>query len=220
VPDDPATTYGYIEPGECVEGGVRHVRRFIAKPNAETAVIYVSQGFYWNSGNFLFPARLLLDEYRSHDAKTAAAVALAVEKAVTISGAVHLETEAFAQALAQSIDHAVMEKTARAAVIPASFDWADIGGWPSLHRFLSEAAVRKDAKVRALTLKPGVALDAQPLLASEYWIVTDGVGTVTVEGSAKTLRAVDYVHVPTGARGKMTNPGPADLRMIIALDSD
>lgn len=220
VPDDAATAYGYIEPGESVAGAVRQVRRFIEKPDAETAAVYVSRGFYWNSGNFLFPARLLLDEYRSHDAKSAEAVALAVEKAITISGAVHLDTEAFSQALSQSIDHAVMEKTTRAAVIPAGFDWADIGGWPSLHRHLSEATVRKDGKIKALTFKPGDALDAQPLLADEYWIVIDGVGTVTVDGSAKTLRAVDHVHVPRGALGRITNPGPADLRMIVAPDRD
>jgi mannose-1-phosphate guanylyltransferase/mannose-6-phosphate isomerase len=218
VPDNPATTYGYIEPGESVAGAVRRVRRFIEKPDAETAAVYMSQGFYWNSGNFLFPARLLVDEYQSHDAKTAGVVALAVEKAVAVSHAIHLETEAFSQALVQSIDHAVMEKTARATVIPADFDWTDIGSWSSLHRLLSEAAVRKDEKVRSLTFKPGDALDSQPLLVGEYWIVTDGVGTVTVDGSAKTLRAVDYIHVPRGARGQITNPGPADLRMIVASD--
>lgn len=218
VPDDPATTYGYIEPGDSVAGAVRQVRRFIEKPDAETAAACVSRGFYWNSGNFLFPARLLLDEYRRHDAKTAEAVGLSVEKAVTISGAVHLETKAFAQALAQSIDHAVMEQTARAMVIPAGFDWADIGGWPSLHRLLSEATVGEEGEVRALTLEPGDALEAEPLLAGEYWIVIDGVGTVTVDGSAKTLRAVDHVHVPMGARGRITNSGPADLRVIVAFD--
>src|SRR5690242_12971796 len=67
-PERPATEYGYINPGEAVSGEVRAVTRFVEKPDQPTAADYIKSGFFWNSGNFMFRADVLLDEYRKSDA--------------------------------------------------------------------------------------------------------------------------------------------------------
>ena len=64
-----ATEYGYINPGEVVAGEVHAVVKFVEKPDAATAADYVKSGYLWNSGNFMFPAAVLLEEYRKVDAE-------------------------------------------------------------------------------------------------------------------------------------------------------
>ena len=103
-----------------------------------------SAGYLWNSGNFMFRAAVLLDEYRNFDAASVAAVTDAVAKAGRDLGFVTLDTEAFGSAKAISIDYAVMEKTSRAAVVPVACGWSDVGSWHAVWE-LSE----KDGKGNA-----------------------------------------------------------------------
>jgi mannose-1-phosphate guanylyltransferase / mannose-6-phosphate isomerase len=128
-PERAATEYGYISPGEIISGEVRSVAKFVEKPDAATATNYVRDGYLWNSGNFMFRASVLLDEYRNVDAASVGAVADSVIKAGRDLGFVTLDPNAFAAAKAISIDYAVMEKTARAAVIPVKCGWSDVGSW-------------------------------------------------------------------------------------------
>src|SRR6202521_1551891 len=130
-PDHAATGYGYIRPGEAIAGaeGARAVAAFVEKPDAAKAARYVKDGYLWNSGNFLFRADVFLDEYREFAPASADAAARAVEKATHDLGFILLDPEAFAATEKRSIDYAVMEKTKRAAVLPASFGWSDLGGW-------------------------------------------------------------------------------------------
>jgi mannose-1-phosphate guanylyltransferase / mannose-6-phosphate isomerase len=128
-PERAATEYGYISPGEAISGQVRTVSKFVEKPDAETAASYVQAGYLWNSGNFMFRAAVLSDEYRNYDAGSLAAVTDAVAKAGQDLGFVKLDADAFAAAKAISIDYAVMEKTSRAAVVPVACGWSDVGSW-------------------------------------------------------------------------------------------
>jgi mannose-1-phosphate guanylyltransferase/mannose-6-phosphate isomerase len=129
TPERPATEYGYINPGEAVSGAVRAVARFVEKPDLATAGQYIKDGYLWNSGNFMFRAAVLLDEYRKHDAASMQVVTDAVTSAGRDLGFVILDADAFAAAKPISIDYAVMEKTARAAVVPVSCGWSDVGSW-------------------------------------------------------------------------------------------
>ncbi len=129
APERAATEYGYISPGEIISGEVRSVTKFVEKPNAATAADYVKAGYLWNSGNFMFRASVLLDEYRNVDAASIQAVTDAVIKAGRDLGFVTLDPGAFGAAKAISIDYAVMEKTARAAVVPVACGWSDVGSW-------------------------------------------------------------------------------------------
>jgi mannose-1-phosphate guanylyltransferase/mannose-6-phosphate isomerase len=128
-PERAATEYGYISAGAVVSGEVRAVGKFVEKPDAATAADYIKAGYLWNSGNFMFRASVLLDEYSSVDAASVQAVATAVARAGRDLGFVTLDPDAFGSAAAISIDYAVMEKTSRAAVVPVACGWSDVGSW-------------------------------------------------------------------------------------------
>lgn len=129
APTEASTAYGYIRPGEPIAGLVRKVAQFVEKPDEATAARYVADGYLWNSGNFMFRADALLEEYRGVDPDCVAAVTAAVETAGRDLGFVTLDREAFSRATAMSIDYAVMETTARAAVIAVNCGWSDVGSW-------------------------------------------------------------------------------------------
>ena len=129
APERAATEYGYISPGGAISGEVRSVAKFVEKPDLKTAAEYVKAGYLWNSGNFMFRASVLLAEYRNVDADSAQAVTDSVAKAGRDLGFVTLDPESFGSAKAISIDYAVMEKTARAAVVPVACGWSDVGSW-------------------------------------------------------------------------------------------
>ncbi|MGC2777576.1 MAG: mannose-1-phosphate guanylyltransferase/mannose-6-phosphate isomerase [Bradyrhizobium sp.] len=128
-PERAATEYGYISPGSAVSGEVRAVAKFVEKPDQPTAERYIREGYLWNSGNFMFRAGVLLDEYRKFDAASVQTVADAVSKAGRDLSFIILDSDAFAAAKPISIDYAVMEKTERAAVAPVSCGWSDVGSW-------------------------------------------------------------------------------------------
>jgi mannose-1-phosphate guanylyltransferase/mannose-6-phosphate isomerase len=126
------TDYGWIEPGRALEGEARHVDRFTEKPEERLAADYLRRGWLWNSGNFLFGARNLIEEYRAFEPATVSAVEAAVANGNDESGAFALDLDGFVRAQKRSIDFAVMEHTDRAAVVAMSCGWSDIGSWDAL----------------------------------------------------------------------------------------
>jgi mannose-1-phosphate guanylyltransferase/mannose-6-phosphate isomerase len=128
-PERAAIEYGYISAGKAICGEVRTVDKFVEKPDPANAAEYIKAGYFWNSGNFMFRAGMLLDEYRKVDGESVQAVTSAVTKAGRDLGFVTLDPGAFAKANAISIDYAVMEKTAHAAVVPVACGWSDVGSW-------------------------------------------------------------------------------------------
>lgn len=130
-PESPETGYGYIE----ADGN--KVLRFVEKPSLEKAREYLaSQRFLWNSGMFCFTAGAMLRELKEHapDILEATEASLARSRVATAKGwtQVELESESFAAVPEDSIDYAVMEKCTRAAVVPCSIGWSDIGSWAAL----------------------------------------------------------------------------------------
>ncbi|HEX2633491.1 MAG TPA: mannose-1-phosphate guanylyltransferase/mannose-6-phosphate isomerase [Bradyrhizobium sp.] len=128
-PERAATEYGYISAGEMISGEVRSVAKFVEKPDPATAAEYISAGYLWNSGNFMFRASVLLEEYSKSDAESVQSVTRAVVDAGRDLGFVTLEPKAFESVKPISIDYAVMEKTARATVVPVACGWSDVGSW-------------------------------------------------------------------------------------------
>lgn len=127
APTAPSPAYGYISP----EGsGLAPVRRFVEKPDVETAARYVAEGFLWNSGNFIVAAHALMDELAVHapGIGEAARAALPADR----TGRVIRLTDAFRAAPKISIDYAVMEKSDRTSVLPVHFAWSDVGAWDSV----------------------------------------------------------------------------------------
>jgi mannose-1-phosphate guanylyltransferase/mannose-6-phosphate isomerase len=133
-PNHPAIGYGYIKPGKTIAAGldVFTVDRFVEKPDAATAVRYVAEGYLWNSGNFFFRADVMQGELRRFEPEMIEAAAEAVAKSRTDLDFTLLDTESFAKATKKSIDYAVMEKTDKAAVVPAEIGWSDVGNWAAV----------------------------------------------------------------------------------------
>ncbi len=132
-PATPSTAYGYIRPGAALaETGLSAVEAFVEKPDAATAARYLADGYLWNSGNFLFSAKIMLGEYEAVDPRTVKAVAEAVGSAEKDLNFLRLNEEAFGRATARSLDYAVMEHTLRAAVLPIDHGWSDLGTWDAI----------------------------------------------------------------------------------------
>jgi mannose-1-phosphate guanylyltransferase / mannose-6-phosphate isomerase len=132
-PDRPETGFGYIRRGEAIDEHGYRVEQFVEKPDLVTAESYLADGGYdWNSGMFLFKASRYLEELHAHAPAMLAAVREAYAKATVDLDFVRIDHDAFALAADKSIDYAVMEKTSRAAVIPVSCAWSDIGSWAAL----------------------------------------------------------------------------------------
>jgi mannose-1-phosphate guanylyltransferase/mannose-6-phosphate isomerase len=132
-PDRAETGFGYIQRGAALSGETFQVKQFVEKPNMDVAEGYVSSGeFDWNSGMFLFKASRYLEELGLHEPAMLAAATAAFEGANTDLDFIRLEKAAFESAPNDSIDYAVMEKTSRAAVVPVTCGWSDIGSWDAL----------------------------------------------------------------------------------------
>src|SRR5262245_34632236 len=136
-PSHPATNYGYIRPGEKLNGAssgacVRAVEAFVEKPDAATAASYVADRYLWNSGNFLFHATTMLGEIERFEPTMADAAKAAVAGVTRDLDFLRLAAEPFARAPKKSIDYAVMERTKLAAVVPVDLGWSDVGSWSAV----------------------------------------------------------------------------------------
>jgi mannose-1-phosphate guanylyltransferase/mannose-6-phosphate isomerase len=132
-PDRPETGFGYIRRAEAIDGQAFKVGKFVEKPDLDTARAYLAEGAYdWNSGMFLFKAARYIEELGQHAPDMLEAVHQAFASARADLDFVRVDAEAFAKVPDNSIDYAVMEKTTRAAVVPVSCDWSDIGSWTAL----------------------------------------------------------------------------------------
>jgi mannose-1-phosphate guanylyltransferase/mannose-6-phosphate isomerase len=132
APSHACTEYGWIAPGQALEGSARSVERFAEKPDGRRAAEYMLAGWLWNSGNFMFRPRALIEEYRRFEPASVAAVEAAVAQGKPENGAFALSLAEFVQAEKRSIDFAVMERTDRAAVVTTSCGWSDVGNWDAL----------------------------------------------------------------------------------------
>ncbi|MBH5321723.1 mannose-1-phosphate guanylyltransferase [Aurantiacibacter sediminis] len=132
TPTHPETGYGYILQGDALEGGFA-VRRFVEKPDLERATQFLADGGYsWNGGIFAFRAGAFIAELEAHRPELAAAVRASVYEGKQDGARFHPAADAFAQIQSESVDYAVMEETSRAAMVPVSMGWSDIGSWHSL----------------------------------------------------------------------------------------
>jgi len=129
VPTRPETGYGYIEVGAPLGEGVSAVARFVEKPDRDRAQAFLAGGAHlWNAGMFFFRVDVMRAAIAKHLpalgeglAKLDAAAARGAEAAAL--------AEVFPAMPSISIDHGVMEKADKLAVVPGSFGWNDIGSW-------------------------------------------------------------------------------------------
>jgi len=117
IPSGPHTGYGYIAPGDSVKNGYI-VREFKEKPDEATAKRYVKEGYYWNSGMFLFSVRVFIDELKDlqPDIYNAFNTGVEWEKLPSIS-----------------IDYGLLEHSGKVAVVPLKSSWTDLGNFNAWH---------------------------------------------------------------------------------------
>lgn len=137
-PQYPETGYGYIQKdaGAPMGSGFK-VKRFVEKPNLETAKGYLESGeYYWNSGMFCFRAGILIEEMALCAPDVSSAVDLCLAGSGGMQGSshrsLHLEPVSFAQVPDISIDFALMERSSKVATVPCDIGWSDIGSWNAM----------------------------------------------------------------------------------------
>ncbi|MCR9179280.1 MAG: sugar phosphate nucleotidyltransferase [Erythrobacteraceae bacterium] len=140
APDRPETGYGYLQHGEPLPGGYA-IARFVEKPDLARAQEYLASGnFSWNGGIFAFRAGHLLAELAAYRPEMARLVRQAVAEGREDGARFHPAAAPFAAIAGDSIDYAVMENTARAAMVPVEMGWSDIGNWAALADALAQTA--------------------------------------------------------------------------------
>lgn len=137
-PYSPETGYGYLRKGAALPAGrssppAWRVERFVEKPDLQTARTYLASGEYcWNSGMFMFRAAKLLEEMQRHAPAILAACRAAVAEGRRDLDFFRLDRAAFMNCPADSIDYAVMEKTADCVMVALDSEWNDLGSWEAL----------------------------------------------------------------------------------------
>jgi mannose-1-phosphate guanylyltransferase/mannose-6-phosphate isomerase len=237
VPTAPETGFGYIRRGEA-EGEGFKVAEFVEKPDAETAQSYLDDGGYlWNSGMFMLPAEKYLAELKKYAADIFDASNSAYEKAVLDLDFIRLDAKAFAQCRSESIDYAVMEKTAAAVVVPMAAGWSDVGAWSALWEIGNtdadgnvtrgdvELAATKNSYVRSesrLVATVGVedlvvVETADAVLVADRHSVQNVKDIVNRLKGAKRSEAHTHVKVyrPWGSYESLVNAGRFQVKRII-----
>ena len=133
VPTHAETGYGYIEKGGSSGIGGFDVNRFVEKPDLVTAQEYLANGsYFWNSGMFMFRASRYLEELETYRPDILAACRAALAGGSQDMHFTRVDEAAFAACPDDSVDYAVMEKTADAVMVPLDAGWSDIGSWTAL----------------------------------------------------------------------------------------
>jgi mannose-1-phosphate guanylyltransferase/mannose-6-phosphate isomerase len=156
VPSHPHTGYGYIKPGRDLGDGFA-VEKFVEKPDFETASTYVKEGYFWNSGMFLFNSDLFFEECKTFAPDIVEAFTRPVE-------------EAFAAVPKISIDYGIMEKTEKAAVVALHAPWNDLGSFDSLYQ-----AMKNDENENAVQGEHIGLSSTDNLIISDRLVATIGV---------------------------------------------
>ena len=137
APTTPETGFGYIRMGDALSDG-RDISAFVEKPDLATAQRYVASGDYtWNSGMFCFRADALIDAAAKFCPDVLEAARACHASATGWESPVEYSREAFTAMPNISIDYALMERAECLAVVPARFDWSDIGSWKAISQMAS-----------------------------------------------------------------------------------
>lgn len=171
-PTFPNTGFGYIEYDKSDSNPIKHVNQFREKPNYETAKAFLDAGnFLWNGGIFIWSAQAIIEAFDTFQPQMKALFQQGMEVYNTPKEADFIQ-ENYANAENISIDYAVMEKAQNVYVLPATFDWNDLGTWGQLHEKLDKDG-QNNAVVNATVILEN---------ASNNIIRADGKKLIIVDG--------------------------------------
>lgn len=139
VPTEPATGFGYVQRADAWRRFARRqlyrVRRFVEKPGLEVAQDYLAAGdYYWNAGMFVWSVPVVERAFAAHAPELDAA--LRPIRAALDAGRPLLPVlkRVYPRLPKISVDYALLEKSDNVVVLPAGFDWDDVGAWPAVAR--------------------------------------------------------------------------------------
>jgi mannose-1-phosphate guanylyltransferase/mannose-6-phosphate isomerase len=194
VPTSPQTGYGYIKQGELLPAQTYpayHVAAFVEKPDLSTAQSYLADGrYYWNSGIFMMRAETWLNELDEQRPDIAAACRAAYAQGKKDGDFYRPDAALFSACPSDSIDYAVMEKTAHAIVIPLAAGWSDIGAWPALWEVCPQDAQGNVIRGDVSTHATQNAL----LIAQHRFLAVVGVEDIIVVETADAVLVVHKDH--------------------------
>jgi mannose-1-phosphate guanylyltransferase/mannose-6-phosphate isomerase len=143
-PNHPETGYGYIQVDSAPkteEKGLPRVRRFVEKPDLETARMYLADGnYYWNSGIFVWKTSKILSEIERHLPVLYSALR-EIRGYLASPNVEHQQAglnNLYPPLESISIDYGVMERSDSVLMVPASFHWSDLGSWIALDEVLGK----------------------------------------------------------------------------------
>lgn len=183
-PTRPETGYGYIK-GDTEKASIRKVLAFKEKPNLETAQAYLADGtYFWNAGIFIWNVNTVISEFEKYEPELAERFSRLQEVFFTGREQEVIDAE-FPQCKNISIDYAIMERSRKTMVYPASFGWSDLGTWGSLYTHLN---LDKDAN--AIVGQQVTMVDCKNCVVhtpSERKVVLQGLDGFIVAESKNTL---------------------------------
>jgi len=146
-PSFPHTGYGYIKRGAALEGTCFKVDAFCEKPNKQVATEYLKEGgYYWNAGMFVGTLKCFLEEFEEHAPQFFQHYNDLKAAAINKTGL----ADVYSRFSSDSIDYALMEKSKKIGVIPARFDWNDLGSWDALESVVAAKENNFVAQARGL----------------------------------------------------------------------
>ena len=184
-PTFPNTGYGYIECGNASAENISEVIQFREKPDYETAKQFLSQGnFLWNAGIFMWSATSVINAFKKNQPELFEHFNKGIETYNTAAEAEFIE-ENYAKAENISVDYAIMESSKNVYVIPATFDWNDLGTWGSLYDKLDKDQ-NQNAVVNAKTLVED-ASGNMIRTAKEKVVIVDGLNDYIIVDKDEVL---------------------------------
>lgn len=130
-PDEPETGFGYIEKGELIDEQrlVFAVKSFKEKPDYQTAKRYLRSGNYlWNGGYFVASLDAFLESMERHAPEL-------VQNFTSLKSADEDNyKDTYLSFKSDAIDYALIEKATDLMVVPATFDWMDLGSYADMSK--------------------------------------------------------------------------------------
>lgn len=185
TPTFPNTGYGYIEYDNSSMTAIKPVNQFREKPDYNTAKSFIDQGnFLWNAGIFMWSVNSVIKAFKGNQPELFALFEQGCDVYNT-DFEDDFVRDNYGKAENISVDYAIMEKSSNVFVMPATFDWNDLGTWGSLYDKLNKDQ-DKNAVVNAKTL----AIDATGNMirtSSDKIVVIDGINDYIVVDKNKVL---------------------------------
>ncbi|TYB75745.1 mannose-1-phosphate guanylyltransferase [Bizionia myxarmorum] len=184
-PTFPNTGYGYIEYDKSSEAPIKSVSQFREKPNYETAKSFINKGnFLWNAGIFMWSVSSVIDAFKTNQSELFALFQKGMDAYNTENEAAFI-AENYAKSENISVDYAIMESSKNVYVLPATFDWNDLGTWGSLYDKLEKDS-NQNAIVNAQTLTEN-ASGNMIRTESKKLVVIDGLNDYIVVEKKEVL---------------------------------